>query len=134
MTTWSWHLKKFEIEIFRFSNFHTISNENFENFKIEKFRNLWSQKFSLKIVWKWKFVRSTFFENFRSQNFSDVNFKLLQLLSFSIKLFDFFIDPCKFSVRSECRYLEVSFLHPERIKRVLYYLLSNPDRKYRYPK
>ena len=29
-------------------------------------------------------------EIFRSQNFSDANFKLLQLFSFSIKLFDFF--------------------------------------------
>ena len=52
------------------------------------------------------------FEIFRSQKFSDDNFKLLQLFSFSIKLFDFFIDRCGFSVRTR-------FFDPKVLKKSL---------------
>ena len=78
-----WNFSKIFIEI-------CMNMKNVEMKKIEFFRPQKFRKFSLKIVWKWKNLRSKFFEIFRSQKFSDDNFKLLQLFSFSIKLFDFF--------------------------------------------
>ena len=81
----------------------------FEIFEIENFRELNIFHFHTNF--------NENFENFRSQKFPDANFKLLQLFSFSIKLFDFFIDPCKISVRIDSRRLEALKNEPERVKR-----------------
>ena len=43
----------------------------------ENFRSQKFQKFSLKIVWKWKILRSKIFDFFRSQKFSRLDFELL---------------------------------------------------------
>ena len=89
--------------------------ENFQNFRSKKFQN-----FSLEIVWKWKILRSKKIENFRSQKFSDANFKLLQLFSFSIKLFDFFYRS-KWTFRADSFFDQKVLKNPlEGIKRKRY--------------
>ena len=67
-------LKFFEIE--KKSKIFIENCMKMKNFEIEIFRSQKFQNFSLEIVGKCKFW--------------DANFKLLQLFSFSIKLFDFF--------------------------------------------
>ena len=106
---------KFSISFF---HFHTIFNGNVWNFWDRKFSKF-SSKFSLKIVWKLKKWDRKISIFFRSQNFSNVDFNLLQLFSFSIKSFDFFMDRCSFSVRFECDQPEQVWITGGRDKRVL---------------
>ena len=71
-TFWKF-LKIFEIENFRKFSLKFVWKWKFLRSKIfENFRSQKFRKFSLKIVWKWKFSRSKIFEIFRSQKFSKI--------------------------------------------------------------
>ena len=60
-------------------------------------------------------------ENFRSQKFSRSNFRLSYFFLKSSKLFDFFfIDRGKIVWKDRKSTLELSILHPQRIKRDLF--------------
>ena len=66
--------KIFDFKIFWFSykfqwHFLIFRSRKFSENIFSIFENFWDRKFSLKIVWKWKFLRSKNFDFFRTQNF-----------------------------------------------------------------